>query len=558
MKQHAETCEEVCLATPQGRLMGLTLRRPGDPPVHAYKGVPYALPPVGVRRWRAAEPAPGWTGIRSAQGFAAMCVQRDELEGSFYYRVHDVPQSEDCLYLNVWTPAAPGSGEKLPVMVWIHGGGFATGAGSFPSYDGAQLARKGAVVVTINYRVGVFGYFTHPEVVDEAGPDGICANFALTDQIEALRWVQANIAAFGGDPGRVTVFGESAGSHSLSQLMASPLAAGLFHRGIGQSGAYFLPMRHVGKPSWGGPPAEEIGAEFARRIGAPTLAELRAMPAAELCRRWEGELLLLDGGGFIVVDGKVFPEEVATVFREGRQLKVPVIVGATADEGGGLGELGLVPPIDDPIAYAQQVRAKFGPLADQFLQVYPKDRPLDSTFAAFRDDGFGWGMAYWAEAMAKAGVPAWLYQFAHVPPGADQPRPVAGTAVMRAPRAFHACEVTYAFNNVTGDVMALSGDGRSGVSGPTRPVDISLADQMSDYWVAFAATGFPSGPDLPAWKPYSVETRDYMRFDGTPQPGRDPVPGMLPLYTAINDARREKGAFWWYYNLGLQTDPIMS
>jgi para-nitrobenzyl esterase len=552
VKVDATCVGDVLLHAPQGRLLGRVTRAPDRPAIHAYKGVPYAVPPVGSRRWRAAEPAPGWTGVRGAQTYGAMCVQRDEFEGSFYYRVHDTPQSEDCLYLNVWTPAAPGDGSSLPVMVWIHGGGFATGAGSFPTYDGANLAAKGAVVVTINYRVGVLGYFTHPEIVAEAGADGVCANFALTDQIEALRWVRDNIAAFGGDPGRVTVFGESAGSHSLSQLMACPLAEGLFHRGIGQSGAYFLPMRHVGKPSWGGPPAEEIGAEFARRIGAPTLAELRDMPCAELVKRWEGELALMDGGGFIVVDGKVFPEEIATVFAEGRQHPVPVIVGATGDEGGGLGELGLVPPLDDPAAYEAEVRARFGALSDQFLQVYPKDTPLSSTFGAFRDDGFGWGMMWWAEAMARAGTPTWLYQFAHIPPGADLPRPVAGGPVMHPPRAFHGCELPYTFNNVGAEVLAETG----GVQGLTRPVDVSLADQISDYWVAFAATGVPAAPNLPEWRPYTPAARDYMRFDRGAHPDRDLLPGMLELWTAINAARRVEGGFWWYYNLGLQSAPL--
>jgi len=551
MNQESALREEVLLATPQGRLMGVTMRRGTEPPVHTFKGVPYALPPVGVRRWRAAEPAPGWAGIRSAQGYAAMCVQRDEFEDSFYYRVHDVPQSEDCLYLNVWTPADLAAGEKLPVMVWIHGGGFATGAGSFPTYDGTALAAKGVVVVTINYRVGVLGYFTHPEIVAEAAAtDSVSANFALTDQIEALRWVHANIAAFGGDPGQVTVFGESAGSHSLSQLMASPLAKGLFHRGIGQSGAYFLPMRHVGKPSWGGPPAEDIGAEFARRVGAPTLAELREMPAAELCRRWQGELELMDGGGFIVVDGKVCPEEVATVFREGRQHPVPVIVGFTGEEAGGLGELGLVPAITDPAAYEAEVRARFGALADAFLAVYPKDSPLDSTFGAFRDDGFGWGMVWWAECMAKAGVPAFLYHFAHVPPGCDALRPVAGVPDLHAPGAHHGCELPYTFNNIAEGVREMA------VRGAPRAIDISLADQISDYWIAFARTGVPASNALPTWKPYTPAARDYMRFDGTPRPDRDLLPGMLEVYTAVNEARRATGAFWWYYNLGLQSAPI--
>ena len=291
--------------------------------IRTFKGIPYAAPPVGGQRWRPPQAVPAWSGVRSATEWGARCMQSNRLGDIDPLNTR---MDEDCLYLNVWTPATSAT-EKLAVMVWIHGGSNLNGAGSQPEYDGARLAGKRVVVVTINYRLDIFGFLATPELTKESDTHS-SGNYGLLDQIAALKWVQTNISVFGGDPSRVTVFGESAGSLDISALMTSPLAKGLFARAIGESGGALTPITAFGpKPLATG---ERDGADFVASLGAPSLAELRARPAAELL---EAILKKPITYGFGVVDVYVVPEHPAQAFAKGRQNDVPLLVGWNADEG---------------------------------------------------------------------------------------------------------------------------------------------------------------------------------------------------------------------------------
>lgn len=543
----------VRLDTPLGALIGSANDRAGQR-VLAFKGIPYAVPPTGERRWKPAIPAPAWNCTRDATAFSPHAVQVTEPDTTFYSFPQSV-QSEDCLYLNVWTPGVPAASKPgRPVMVWIHGGAFMNGAGSIPVYDGAELARKGVVVVTINYRLGIFGYYTHPDIITEAG-EGICANFGTTDQIEALRWVRDNIAAFGGDPDQVTIFGESAGSMSVCQLLASPLAKGLFHRAIGQSGGYFYPMQEIGKAAWGGPSAEASGAIFARKIGAPSLADLRKLSAQELLLAAAGEAELLhQQGATIVVDGKVFDRQIHEKYLKGEQHAVPVLLGFNADEGSGIADYGVVPSISDPIAYEVNIRRRYGSLADEFLALYPASDPQTSAFDAFRDDGFGWHMMEWADLMSKVSSDTFFYHFTHSPPGANEMRRVGSGPNKHRIGAFHASEIAYTFNNMHHKMASVWADGLANsnqVSGPTHPVDVRLADIMSDYWVAFASNGAPTAVGQPAWLAYKSASGHYMKFGPEAKMSKSLLPGMWPTWSAIMKARRASGGKWYFGDEGV-------
>jgi len=546
------------LETRLGKLIGTRIAG-ASKEVIAYKGIPYALPPVGNNRWRPAQPAEPWNCTRDASAFGPQAIQPTEPESAFFSLPQSV-QSEDCLYLNVWTPVEPGEKTRLPVMVWVHGGAFIGGAGSIPVYDGAALARKGVVLVTINYRVGIFGYFAHPELIAEAN-GGICANFGTSDQIEALRWIKNNIADFGGDPDNVTVFGESAGAMSVCQLMASPLARGLFDKAVGQSGGFFFPMRELGRSSWGGPPAEEFGRLFGKRIGAHTLAELRQMPARELvaAAQTHGDLLN-QLGALMVVDGIVFERSVHDTFRQGKQHAVPILLGFNADEGSGIADYGSVPGISDPGLYENMVRASYGEFADEYLTLYPANDPQGAAFDAFRDQAFGWHMMEWAHLTEKISRPAYLYYFNHVPPGAEIKRAVAGGKTTHRIGAHHASEIAYVFNNIDRKLASVWGDGLPHVNrpaAPPSPVDIHLADLMSDFWVAFARTGIPQLRGQPEWHPYNSQKGNFMKFGSNAETSANLLPGMWSLHSRINAAREAKDLYWYMGNLGLY-GPILN
>jgi para-nitrobenzyl esterase len=442
----------------QGTLRGASGRHPE---VRVFKGVPYAAPPVGDARWKAPKPPQAWTGVRDATRFSAACVQAAYPKSSLYYRDPE-PQSEDCLYLNIWT-AAKSARERRPVMVWIHGGGLTRGSGSVATYDGENLARQGVVLVTINYRLNVFGFFGHPELTSESDRNST-GNYGLLDQAAALEWVQRNIDRFGGDPKRVTIFGESAGSTSVSTLMASPLARGLFHRAIGESGGAVRPM----------PKREELEKEGARFANGRRLADLRKLDARELLQAAEGFSFRP------VVDGWFLPVDVATALRTGRHNDVPLLVGFNADEATALSPW---PANANAAWFEKQSRTRYGQFADEFLKMYPAENDEQakrSYYASTTASGMGWSMRTWARLASGSGrQPVFHYYFTRVP----------GTPAGEKYGAYHAAEIAYVFANLP------EGAGEA---------DRALSQVMSAYWVNFAATGNPNGKGLPHWPPYDA------------------------------------------------------
>ena len=466
--------------TTSGAVRGTTT---ANAQIGVFKGIPFAAPPVGNLRWQAPRPAMAWPGVRDATAFGPRCMQ-----GQIFSDIVFKELSEDCLTLNIWTPAKS-PGDRLPVMVWIHGGGFQAGAGAEPRHDGEAIASKNVVLVTINYRLGVFGFLAHPELTRESGRNA-SGNYGMLDQVAALRWVQDNVAAFGGDPKNVTIFGESAGSFSVSALMASPLAQGLFHKAIGQSGAYMaadfsaLPLKPLVE-------SEQQGVKFAAALGADTLAALRARPADELLKT----ALKIQPWFSPGIDNYFLVEDVAATFAAGKQAKVPLLAGWNADEVRG----GVVLAKDKPTAavFAQTTRKRFGAHADRILQAYPAANDaeaLESAAALASDTFIGYGTWKWIEVHQKTGgAPVYRYSFDRkipVPPG----HTVNGVpATARDIGARHAGEIEYVFG-----ALALSLP-----NVPWEPIDRTLSDAMTAYWTNFARSGDPNGSGLPAWPKYS-------------------------------------------------------
>ena len=445
---------------------GLLSGAPGPrPEVRVFKGIPYAAPPIGDLRWKAPQAPASWASARDAKAFSPICYQQPYPEGSIY-RTALQPMSEDCLYLNVWT-AAQTANERRPVMVWIHGGGLTRGSGSGPFYNGESLALKGVVVVTINYRLGVFGFLAHPDLTRESGHDS-SGNYGLLDQLAALQWVRRNIGAFGGDAQRVAIFGESAGSWSVNYLMATPLAKGLFQRAIGESGAVFGGVAKLAD-------VERSGAKFAASIGADSMRALRAKSAEDVLQT-AGQTPFPPS-----VDGWVFPEDVTTIFTKGKQNDVPLIAGSNADEATSLSPW---PANRTAADFQAQARRIFGDRAGEFLKFYPASSDGEakaSHYASFRDFTFGWQMRTWVRMSAKTGASkAYLYYFSRIPPG-----PASGRL-----GAYHAAEIAYVFHNLHLGAR------------PYEDADRKLSDLMSSYWVNFAATGDPNGNGLPEWPAY--------------------------------------------------------
>jgi para-nitrobenzyl esterase len=463
-----------------------------DPDVLVFKGIPYAAPPVGELRWKPPQSVKLWKGVRDGSQFGAICPQP---KSRIISLSESAKMSEDCLYLNVWTPAKRPKAVR-PVMVWIHGGGNINGSGSSPLYDGTALAKKGVVLVTINYRLGPFGFFAHP-LLSKESEHGVSGNYGILDQIAALKWVRKNIRPFGGDPGRVTIFGESAGGMNVNILMASPLAKGLFHRVISESGTALRRNRHLREPWYGQEPMEKQGERLAKELGladAPDpLKALRALPAEKIIADTKPVLGELSGGGNqfnFVVDGWVIPDEIQTIFDQGKQNDVPLIVGANADEGTLFFSQSRVKSVD---GYCLVVKTLFGSTADDVLAMYPVNDPSEIRKALANVFGDSWFVAparALARGMGTVKSKAYLYHFTMKPAG----------QIGEALGATHGSEIYYVFDNL-----------RLGLSPPNEG-RLALAKSMGAYWVQFAKTGNPNAKGLAPWPAYTEDDDQHLEF----------------------------------------------
>jgi para-nitrobenzyl esterase len=504
----------------QGMLAGSLA---GD--VEVFKAIPYAT----AARWKAPVPAPGWSGTRDATHSGPACPQPKSAPDSIY--ADDPPaMSEDCLSVNVFAPKGL---HKAPVIVWIYGGALSAGYNASPMYDATRLAQRGVVVVAPNYRLGILGFLAHPELSKES-PDGVSGNYGLLDQIEALKWVLANAASFGGDPDNVTIMGESAGGLSVMDLMASPLARGLFHKAIAQS-AYMVSTPELKAAKHGLPSAETIGGFVAAALKAPDIAALRAIDAETLTT-------VAAKGGFVpmpTVDGHVLPAQLVDIFDTGQQAHVPLLAGFNAGEIRTLRAL-LPPKPADAAAYEATIRANYGDLADAFLHFYPASDIEDSMLEATRDGIYGWTADRLARLQSAAGQPAYLYYFDHGYPAAEA----------RGLHAFHASEVPFVFGHL--DAASLTANWPPPGEGPSER---AVSDAMMDYWTSFAATGTPRASGAPAWPSYG-RTGAYMHFAEAPKPSTGLLTDRFALQEAVVRRRRRAGDQPWIQNIGLASPKL--
>jgi para-nitrobenzyl esterase len=489
----AQASDDLIIKTDRGKVQG---KMSADGQARDFLGIPFAAPPIGPLRWKPPQPAAEWHGVRQATSFGSRCMQQTHYADMVF---RDPGENEDCLTLNVWTPAARPKG-KLPVMVWIFGGGFAGGSTSEPRQDGEHLTRKGVLVVSMNYRLGIFGFFSTHQLAAE-DPHHAAGNYGLLDQLACLQWVRRNIEAFGGDPANVTIFGESAGSFAVSAQMASPLAKGLFAHAIGESGAAFasrsLPF----------PPLEEAEKQdedyFHSVPSDSSLAAQRGMSADEILKlappitpgkpRFGPD-----------IDGYFLPDSMAAIYAAGNQVHVPLMAGWNQDEASG--DVLKAPEKQTMEGLRATAIKEFGPQAEDFLKVYHANDDAEALRAAedFAGDRF---LVYstwaWLEAQVKTGgAPVYRYLFALPSPG-DPFHPVSAGA-------FHSDEIEYVFGNL---------DSRKGA--PWRPEDYKLSELMQTFWTNFAKTGDPNGAGLPHWPVYDAAGNwQVMRL--SPDPGAAP------------------------------------
>lgn len=531
------------IAIAQGELQGVMSGKGGK--VAVFNGVPYAAPPVGELRWKPPAAAPGWQGVRDAREFGPDCMQtRGEMGSGFIGNlmegqgirgaqaaavnaalslVNDAPMSEDCLYLNIRTPNLNEEGEPgepLPVMVWIHGGGHQWGSGSTVIYNTDALPERGVVLVTINYRLGALGYFAHPALSAES-PHGASGNYGLLDQIAALAWVRDNIAAFGGDPANVTIFGESAGAHSVAAIMASPLGEGLYHKAILQSGGGSYDVLELDLNPLGFWTAHESGAEFATRLGLAgadaTAEELRAVPAQTLIETADNDLTK---ALHTIADGWALPVQIGAAFASGAQPPVPMLIGYNADEGSlfypdeGTPTIWIARGAPTDMTEEEGLRAVFGERdADRLIELYGMDEDwAKGASLMFGDDVFGVHARYLATQQARQGGDAYLYYFTRIPPSENAEF-----------GAFHGAEIPFVFDS-------------HNPLFPKAKDDEPLIELMGAYWTNFAKTGDPNGPGLPQWPLYSRSQEQWMVLDKESAAG--PVTGTERLDILESRLRR--------------------
>jgi para-nitrobenzyl esterase len=470
-----------------------------DGSVRIFKDVPFAAPPTGNRRWQPPEPAEPWSGVRKAEEFGSPCVQ-GKVFGDIAGR--GKPMSEDCLSLTIWTPAKAAS--RLPVYLWFYGGGFAAGSGDEPRYDGESFARRSIVVVNANYRLGVFGFLAHPELTKES-PRHASGNYGLLDQVAALRWVRKNIVAFGGDPNEITIGGESAGSLSVSALMASPLSRDLFQRAIGESGAFFGAVGGRGPLTLA--EAEQHGAAFAESVSAKSLAELRAKSSADLL----AEAMKKNNGMSFwpIVDGYFLPSDVPSIYAKGQQSQVPLLAGWNADEI--RMSVMMAPEKPNVKTFSDRLRQLFKDKADAASKVYAASTDEEAVRSAgdLASDMFiVFGTWKWMDVQAKAGNPVYRFQFDREAPIPDA---LKGTG-LKTFGAAHAAELEY----VSRMLDSKKAD--------WQPEDYKVSETINAYWANFIKTGDPNGMHLAEW-PDFTKTHRVMHIDtesrATPEQHRD-------------------------------------
>ncbi|MEP6746971.1 MAG: carboxylesterase family protein [Bacteroidota bacterium] len=477
--------------------------------LNVYKGIPFAAPPVGELRWKAPQPAAKWDGVRMADKFAPGAMQGINPPSG---------KSEDCLYLNVWSPAKS-TKEKVPVLVWIYGGGFAVGYTSDPMYNGANLAKKGVMLVSIAYRVGQLGFLAHPELSAES-PNRVSGNYGLLDMIAGLQWIKENIAALGGDPDKVTIFGESAGGIAVSMLCASPLAKGLFQGAISESGGSFGPTRATTFPGENMKTlqqAETEGQVFVQKAGVSSIAELRKMPADKVPSGFGMP------GGWPITDGYVIPDDQHNLYEAGKYNDVPILVGYNSDEGASFS------PPKTPAAYIAGVQKRYGKFADDLLKAYPTNTDTVPKTARdlARDAAFGWQTWSWATLQAKTGKSKVFYYYfdQHADYPKDSPKYGYGSS--------HGQEVAYVFQHLD-------------VSKPDiKKADIAIADAMSDYWTNFAKYGDPNSKGVPAWPAFTIAMPNVQYFSTTPYTGTVPSAASLKTLDAYFEWRRTAEGKEW-------------
>lgn len=496
------------LQTPQGPVQGVV--SPDNAGIASYQGLPFAAAPVDDLRWAPPAAAPTWTDVRQADQFGTRCMQATDVEGGFFERLIDghglsaiksfaikrvvaamdpPPVSEDCLYLNVRTAT---EAKDAPVMVWIHGGGHQFGSSDFDYYQADALAEEGVVLVTINYRLGAFGYMAHPALSSD-DPRGVSGNYGTLDQIAALEWVRDNIAAYGGNPEKVTVFGESAGAWSVTELMSSPLASGLFHGAILQSGASTYHMSQLDGEGFGWPSGHETGVKVADALNLdnPSAEELRAIPAADIQAVITEDIA---DGFHHVRDGVVFPRNVGHAFQTGQINSVPMMAGYNADEGTLFFPTDPQPSVwletmvpGDRSALVATLSEPYPTQAETIIDLYGLDTDFTQGGTQMMgDEVFGANIRMAARATAETGAPSWTYFFSRVPPSKKQ---TVG--------AFHAAEIPFVFGSHE-EILGVSDD------------DAALTEMMVDYWVNFAKSGNPNGTELPEWPQHTGES--WMHF----------------------------------------------
>jgi para-nitrobenzyl esterase len=492
-----------------GTVEGVTA---GD--ITSFKGIPFAAPPVGDFRWKSPQPVKPWTGLKKADTLAPGCMQDNSL-ASFMGAPTNF--SEDCLYLNVWTPAKSTS-EKLPVMVWIYGGGFAAGATNPPLYDGTKLAKKGVVLVSTAYRVGAFGFLAHPELSRESGKGS--GTYGLQDMLAGLRWVKENITKFGGDPTRVTIFGESAGGIAVSMLAASPAAKGLFQRAISESGGSFAPPKYANESGQNVPPlavAESNGKKFLEALGANDIKAARGLSAEQVLKGSGGTGSL--GRFWPVADGNLLPLDQYEAYQAGHFNDTPVLIGTNSDEGAMFVRRAVT-----PASFEDMIRkGGFGPSTDGILKAYPHSTDKEAFKSAkdiFRETAFGWHTWVWALLQSeKAKNKAYVYYFDHHTPQSPD-------------GATHGSEIAFVFGNLGGPSSTPSAQ------------DVAQSDLISSYWVNFAKTGDPNGKGLPSWPVFSEKDEKVMFFDSTssarPVPNIDKIKAFDSYYSWRREQVKEK------------------